>query len=149
MPDELETILRLVAEGKLSADEADPIIAALTRADAGDDGSDAEPEAMNHADRLSRHADRARRHVDRAFARAERRIAAAGGRRLRIRVTERGRQVVNLHIPIGLVDGALQFVPGLGGDQRDRVRDAVRAGAVGPILDVEDEDGSGVLISVE
>ena len=33
MPEELETILRLVAEGKLSPDEASPIIDALTRAE--------------------------------------------------------------------------------------------------------------------
>ena len=147
MPDELETILRLVAEGKLSAEEAEPIIEALTRANEprNDDGG--------HGERRTRHAERAGRRIDAAFARAERRMAEAGlapgGRHLRIRVTERGRQVVNLHIPIGLVEGALGFVPGLGGDQRERVRAAVRAGAIGPILDVEDEDCDGVLITVE
>ena len=72
-----------------------------------------------------------------------------GGRQLRIRVTEHGRQAVNLRIPIGFVDAALKFVPGIGGDQSDRIREAVRAGAIGPILDVEDPDGDGVLISVE
>jgi hypothetical protein len=77
-------------------------------------------------------------------------MAAGRGRQLRIRVTERGRQVVNLRIPIGFVETALRFVPGLGGDQAERIRDAVSSGAVGPILDVEDPDGEGgVLISVE
>ncbi len=78
-------------------------------------------------------------------------VAGAGrSRQLRIRVTERGRQVVNLRIPIAFVETALRFVPGLGGEQAQRIRDAVRAGAVGPILDVEDVDGEGgVLISVE
>ena len=71
------------------------------------------------------------------------------GRHLRIRVTEHGRQVVNLRIPIGFVDAALQFVPGLAGDQSQRIRDAVHAGATGPILDIEESDGSGVLISVD
>ena len=149
MPEELDTILRLVAEGKLSPEEAEPIIAALT----GGGAPETEQPGERHSDRVARHAERAGRRIDRAFQRAERRMADAGltrgGRHLRIRVTERGRQVVNLHIPIGLVEGALQFVPGLGGDQRDRVRDAVRAGAIGPILDVEDEDGGGVLITVE
>ena len=146
MPDELETILRLVAEGKLSADEAAPIIDALTRA------SELEGDARRHAGRAQRHADRFGRRIDRAFAHAEDRVDQALGRQgmhLRIRVTERGRQVVNLNIPIGLVEKALHFVPGLGGDQRERVRDAVRAGAIGPIIDVEDEDGGGVLIKVE
>ena len=53
-------------------------------------------------------------------------------------------------MPIGFVESALRFVPGLGGDQADRIREAVQAGAIGPILDVEDPDGGGgVLISVE
>ena len=146
MPDELETILRLVAEGKLSTEEAEPIIEALTRATGVADHS------RRHAGRAQRHADRFAGRIDRAFAHAEDRIDQALGRQgmhLRIRVTERGRQVVNLNIPIGLVEKALHFVPGLGGDQRERVRDAVRAGAIGPIIDVEDEDGGGVLITVE
>lgn len=117
MPEELETILRLVAEGHLTPDEASPIIAAITRAEraAADDDVDARLDA-----------------------------------KLRIKITEGGRQVVNLRIPIGFVESALKFVPGLGGDQGQRIRDAVRTGAVGPILDVEDPDGKGrVLISVE
>jgi hypothetical protein len=152
MPEELETILRLVAEGTLSPEEAAPIIEALTRAER-ESG-----QGRRHGDRPSRHADRAARHADRVsrhVARAEARLDEAlghvkNGRQLRIRVTERGRQVVNLRIPIGFVDAALRFVPGLGGDQAGQIRDAVRAGAVGPILDVEDADGEGgVLISVE
>ena len=75
--------------------------------------------------------------------------SAAGGHHLRIRVTERGRQVVNLRIPIGFVDAAISFVPGLGGDQAERIRDAVRSGLVGPIIDVDDPDGGSVVISVE
>ena len=152
MPEELETILRLVADGRLTPDEAAPIIEALTRAEHVHDSSDDFDRAISrHADRAARHAARVQRHVERA----ERRIDAAtgrvaNGRQLRIRVTERGRQVVNLRIPIGFVDAALRFVPGLGGEQAERIRDAVRAGAIGPILDVEDADGEGgVLISVE
>ncbi len=136
MSEELDTVLRLVAEGKLTPEEAAPIITALTRAEGA-------PPAATQREAS-------------AFA------AAAGGetatsressgpsrRQLRIRVTERGRQVVNLRIPIGFVDTALQFVPGLAGEQSSRIRDAVRAGTMGPILDVEEADGSGVLISVE
>jgi hypothetical protein len=156
MPEELETILRLVAEGTLSPDEAAPIIEALTRAEraAESDGFErvdrVADRARRHAERLARHAGRVERHVARAEARVDEAMGQAHGRQLRIRVTERGRQVVNLRIPIGFVDAALRFVPGLGGDQASRIRDAVRAGVVGPILDVEDPDGQGgVLISVE
>jgi len=171
VPDELETVLRLVAEGHLTPDEAEPIIDALTHAEqAGDAGDDPEPFGFETFDqpwgfdvrarrRLQRGVDRANRRAARAHARAdaaaERASRAADEafafrRHLRIRVTERGRQVVNLRIPIGFVDTALRFVPGLAGDQAERIREAVRAGAVGPIIDVEDADGEGgVLITVE
>jgi hypothetical protein len=174
--EELETVLRLVAEGHLTPDQAAPIIEALTsRAANRDDDEDDELDDIgvdDVADRWDRRFDRLGERIDRkvarrlerahgrveaARARVEEELAAArlgmaaqGGRQLRIRVTERGRQVVNLRIPIGFVDTALRFVPGLGGDQSQRIRDAVRSGVVGPILDVEDPDGEGgVLISVE
>jgi polyhydroxyalkanoate synthesis regulator phasin len=173
MAEELETVLRLVAEGKLTPEEAAPIIEALTRAeqpshhDHFDPGFDhAFERGFGHLDRLGERIDRkVNRRIERAQRRVERRVEAARarvvdaadelgrvsrGRQLRIKVTERGRQVVNLRIPIGFVDTALTFVPGLGGDQAERIREAVRAGAIGPILDVEDPDGQGgVLISVE
>lgn len=174
MPEELEAVLRLVAEGRLTPEEAAPIIDALTRAERGaiaeagdeDDWTDDWPAGGAPAHDLDRLGDRISRRVQRSVSRAHRhgerarrraeRAAAHGhvhpgrGRQLRIRVTERGRQVVNLRIPIGFVETALRFVPGLGGDQAERIRDAVRAGAVGPIIDVEDSDGEGgVLISVE
>ena len=126
MREELQTILRLVADGRLTPEEAAPIVDALT----------ARPVAPPPAP--VRPGD--------AAAAAE---GGRGGRQLRIRVTEHGRQVVNLRIPIGFVDTALQFVPGLAGDQSRRIREAVNAGATGPILDIEEPDGNGVLISVE
>jgi hypothetical protein len=155
MPDELETILRLVADGRLSPEEAAPIIDALTRAEwpefhETEDTERAARRAGRHASRLDRHLERAQRRIDRALFRAHASVEGiTGGRHLRIQVKERGRQQVNLRIPIGFVDTALGFVPGLGGDQADRIREAVRSGEVGPIIDVEDPDGDGVLISVE
>jgi polyhydroxyalkanoate synthesis regulator phasin len=166
MAEELETVLRLVAEGKLTPEEAAPIIDALTRAERASHDHDEFGAGFDHAfergfNRLDRLGERIDRKVSRRIERAQRRaedvrarvaegMAAGGGRQLRIKVTERGRQVVNLRIPIGFVETALTFVPGLGGEQSQRIREAVRAGAVGPILDVEDADGEGgVLISVE
>ena len=157
MAEELETVLRLVAEGRLTPEEAAPIIEALTRSEQTT-RHDPFDIGLGHLDRLgeridrrvARRIERAQRHVHAARARVEGLTGGGGGRQLRIKVTERGRQVVNLRIPIGFVETALTFVPGLGGDQSQRIRDAVRAGAVGPILDVEDPDGQGgVLISVE
>ncbi len=145
MSEELETVLRLVADGTLSPEQAAPIIDALTRAETADRR---EP-GRDIRDRVAERLDRAQGRIEAAQARMRERSARSGGRQLRIRVTEHGRQVVNLRIPIGFVDTALQFVPGIGGDQSERIREAVAAGVVGPIVDVESPDGDGVLISVE
>ena len=170
MAEELETVLRLVAEGRLTPDEAAPIIEALTRAERPvDDFATDLDEDLGDFDGLDRLGERIERRIGRSLGVVGRRLDRAGragrvsragrvaraarlggGRQLRIKVTENGRQVVNLRIPIAFVETALEFVPGLGGAQSERIRDAVRAGATGPIVDVEDPDGgSGVLISVE
>jgi hypothetical protein len=149
MSEELETVLRLVADGTLTPEQASPIIEALTRAE-----RESGPENVHG--RIERSLARAQRRVEQvqdrfedAHVRAKEHGAGGRGRQLRIRVTEHGRQVVNLRIPIGFVDAALKFVPGIGEDQSERILDAVRAGTVGPIVDVEDPDGGGVLITLE
>ncbi len=151
MSEELETVLRLVADGTLTPEQAAPIIEALTRAEAskpadGRIGGRIGERISRRLERAHRRAERARERFEEARVRAE---DVGRGHQLRIRVTEHGRQVVNLRIPVGFVDAALNFIPGIGGDQSDRIREAVRAGATGPIIDVEDPDGDGVLISVE
>jgi hypothetical protein len=148
MAEELETVLRLVADGTLTPEQAAPIIEALTRAERAGGGDRLHDRIGRHVARAQRSVERAHERVERARARAEER-GPGRGRQLRIRVTEHGRQVVNLRIPIGFVDAALSFVPGIGGDQSERIRQAVAAGTVGPIIDVEDPDGDSVVISVE
>jgi polyhydroxyalkanoate synthesis regulator phasin len=135
--EELERVLELVAKGRLTPEEAAPIIEALTRAWRG---PASDPIAAARAK-----VEEARDRVDGI----RRTFADAGAGRLRIRVTERGRQVVNLNIPLGFVDAALGGVPGLSEEQSDGIRQAIRGGHIGPIIDVEDEDGDSVLISVE
>jgi hypothetical protein len=117
---ELETILRLVAEGHLTPDEAAPIIEALSAVDA--------PPQQPATENVR---------------------PAARGHHLRIKVSEHGRQVVNLRIPLGFAEMALRMVPGLSGEQADRIRGAIDAGSLGPIIDVEDPDGDSVLITAE
>jgi hypothetical protein len=56
---------------------------------------------------------------------------------------------VNLRIPLTFADTALRMVPGLSAEQGDRIRAAIAGKTMGPILDVEDEDGDGVVISME
>jgi hypothetical protein len=149
MSEELETVLRLVADGTLTPEQAAPIIEALTKAERTLETDGLHDRIDRTIARAHRHAERAGERFERALDRDQDQAAAGRGRQLRIRVTEHGRQVVNLRIPIGFVDAALKFVPGIGGDQSERIREAVRAGSIGPILDVEDPDGDGVLISLE
>lgn len=135
MSGELEILLRLVSEGKLTAEEAAPIVAALdelarTGAAAGrsDDTADA------------RSGERARRN----------RVAqdALAGRRIRIFVAENGRQVINLQIPLAAAGFAIDQVPGLSPDHRSRIVEAIQTGMTGPILEVSD-GGDEVRIVIE
>lgn len=133
MTDEIESILRLVAEGRLDVDQADRIIAALEQSQR--DGAVRQAPAPPTAPTpLSPPA---------APSPAQRPTA------IRIRVTEHGRQVVNLRLPMALADAALSRVPGLSREHGERVRAAIDAGLSGPLVDVEDADGSGVLVSME
>ena len=143
--DPLDEVLRLVAEGRLTAEEAAPILAALDeQAAAGPPPSPARGRI-----RAARRAgfDDAARPADWPGPTTEpgprRRRARSGSRSAR-----RGRQVVNLRLPIAVGRFALDRVPGLSGDQVDRVREAMSSGFRGPILAVDD-DGDGVRILVE
>lgn len=121
MPD-VAKILNLVAEGKLSAQEADEILAALSAREAGGSPADATAAATGPAHKTTH---------------------------LRIEVTDGGRQVVNLRVPINIAGWASSFLPGLSDQDSDRIRGAVESGTRGTILDVTDDDGSRVLITSE
>ncbi len=139
MRDELSTILRLVSDGTLSPEEAAPIIEALSRAPGGSTPSGLQP--GDHPERGPQDEPGGSNPVGTG--------TAGEGRQMRIRVLEHGRQVVNLRIPIAFADMALRMVPGITSDRGEQIRQAIRAHVTGPIVDVEDEDGDGVLITVE
>jgi hypothetical protein len=134
MPDPLDDVLRLVAEGRLTPDEAAPIIDALAAARGAADRARAAGESARDGARAARDA----------------RPAAPPGppRRLRVQVRDGGRTVVDLQLP-GLLAELAGAVPGIPAAYADRVREAIRAGLRGPIVDVNDEDGSGVTITIE
>jgi hypothetical protein len=134
--DPLEQVLNLVADGRVTAEEAASILAALderqgrpadTGAATGSGASSTREEAAGGpgAGRPSSPPTGAR---------------AAGS--LRLEVRENGRQVVNLRLPIAVGRLALDRVPGLSGDQVDRVRDALSSGMLGPVLEVEDGENT-------
>jgi len=133
MRDELAIVLRLVADGRLSPEDAAPLIDALSRpaersTSSGHVERDREPGSPPPPPPPP---------------------SVNDPRQLRIRVSERGRQVVNLRIPLTFADTALRMVPGLSDEQGSRIRAAIAGKTMGTILDVEDEDGDGVVISVE
>jgi SHOCT-like protein len=129
MGDELATVLRLVSEGKLSAEEAAPIIAALNR-----------PHAPQPPQPPGEH----------PFAGAAATKPSGRGRRIRIQVNERGGKVVDVRIPLAFAAMAARVIPGIPERYADLIREAVESDTVGPIVDVsEDEDGDSVLISIE
>ena len=118
---DVDKILRLVAEGALSAEEADEILSALgNRPRPADPPPPAEPPP-----------------------------SPAAARRLRIEVTEGGRRVVNLQVPINIAGLAGAFVPGLSDEDGQRIRDAIASGLRGPIVDIGTQDGDRVLIVSE
>jgi len=154
MADPLDDVLRLVAEGRLSPDEAAPIIDALAAA------RDAAEQARAAGAR-ARAAGEAARDAAKSAAGSARFGAGAGPgpgaatatpsgppRRLRVQVRDGGRTAVDLQLP-GVLAELAGAIPGIPVDYADRVREALRTGVRGPIVDVTDEDGSGVTITID
>jgi hypothetical protein len=139
MSGELEALLRLVSEGRITADEAAPIVAALEEkarrealdartGSAGSTGSTAQGSTPDGR---------------RATARE-----VLAGRRISVFVAENGRPVVNLTIPLAAAGFAIDQVPGLSPDHRSRIVEAIQNGITGPILEVSDH-GDEVRIAIE
>jgi SHOCT-like protein len=131
----LEVVLRLVAEGRLTAEEAAPILDALEAR-----GGDAPRAPSPPAPTAARSAPP---NPARPFASGE-----TPARAIRIEVTDAGRSVINLRVPLSLGKAAINQVPGISESTSERIREAIDAGIKGPIVDI-DEDGDGVRISLE
>jgi hypothetical protein len=126
MPDDaLESVLRLVAAGRLSAEEAGPILDALQ---ARPDRSSEDPRPADAAATSP---------------------GGGPGRAIRIEVTEDGRRIVNLRVPLALGRAAIDRIPGLSASMGDRILEAIESGMRGPVLVVEDDPDSSVRIVVE
>lgn len=120
--DAIERVLRLVAEGRLTAEEAGPILDALADQPARGGGTGEPPGESPSGD--------------------------SSARAIRIEVVEHGRSVVNLRVPLSLGRAAINRVPGLSEVASERIREAIAAGIRGPVLQVDDEDG-GVRVTIE
>lgn len=121
-------MLRLVSEGKLTAEEAAPIIEALGRSGASRRSDPASLPGTGGGFPFK---------------------GAGRGRRVRIQVTERGRRVVDVRVPLAFAAMAARMVPGIPDNYAALIEHAVESDLVGPLVETEDEDGDAVLISVE
>ena len=120
-------ILNLVAQGALTPEEADEILTALS-ASKTEETAPAPPPTPQPA-QATQSAQQAPRH-------------------LRILVTEHGRPVVNLRVPMNVAGWASNYIPGLSDQDADRIRGAIASGMRGSIIDIGDEDDR-VLITSE
>jgi len=140
-------VLGLVAEGRLTADEAAPILDALSKA--GSAGARSGSPSTGGPGGHAGHPDRAGLAGHAGHPAGETSASGERPRFARIQVIENGRRAVDLRVPVGLGRFALSKVPGLSSDQIDEVQGALASGTQGPILDVLDADGDGVRISLE
>ena len=125
MSDAFERVLQLVAEGRLSAEEAAPLLDALEAAQAPPPSAPAAPgERGPDSDDTPASA-------------------------VRIEVSDAGRKVINLRIPLALGRTALRGVPGLSEATTEQIRGAISAGVRGPVFDVVDDTGDGVRVVIE
>jgi SHOCT-like protein len=117
-------ILKMIEEGKVSAEDGAKLLAALT------DG---------------RHGQAAQ---------SSRPTAAGRWLRIRVTDVATGRSKASVQIPLGLIDAGMKigahFAPEVEGVDMSNVLEAVRSGMTGKIIDViDDEDGEHVEIFVE
>jgi hypothetical protein len=119
-------ILKMIEEGKISADEGSKLLAALSDSRRGMPTPPRPPGVGGAA------------------------------RWLRIRVTDTrtGRSKASVQIPLALVDAGMKigahFAPEVEGVDMSNVMDSIRMGVTGKIIDVvDDEDGEHVEIYVE
>ncbi len=118
-------ILKMVEEGKVSAEDGAKLLAALSEGRRGQ--------------------------AAQGYARAS---GAGRWLRIRVTDIVTGRSKASVQIPLGLIDAGMKigahFAPEVEGVDMSNVMDAVRAGMTGKIIDVtDDEDGEHVEIYVE
>ncbi len=117
-------ILKMIEEGKLSAEDGAKLLAALSEGRRGAGPS------------------------------ATRTTGAGRWLRVRVTDVATGRSKATVQIPVGLIDAGMKigahFAPEVEGVDMSHVMDAIRSGMTGKIIDVtDDEDGEHVEIFVE
>jgi hypothetical protein len=121
-------ILKMIEEGKITAEDGAKLLAALSSADARKTPPPAAAALSN--------------------------TAAARWLRVRVTDTASGKARVNVNLPMSLVEVGLKvgarFAPQIEAEQMDAINEALRSGLSGKIIDVVDEeDGEHVEIFIE
>ena len=143
--DAVEGVLRLVADGRLTPAEAAPILDALAAGDRAARGPATDGPATPGAKGGTGNAGPSGPASPAGPAGPTRSGAPA---RIRVQVRENGRVVVDLQVP-GILAGLAGSLPGIPSGYADRVREALRTGLRGPIIDIRDEDDSGLTITID
>ena len=118
-------ILKMIEEGKLSAEDGAKLLAALSEGRHGAAGPS-----------------------------SARSTSAGRWLRIRVTDVATGRSKASVQIPLGLIDAGMKigahFAPEVEGVDMSHVMDAIRSGMTGKIIDVtDDEDGEHVEMFVE
>jgi len=118
-------ILKMIEDGKISAEDGAKLLAALSEGRRGSAGQS-----------------------------PSRTTGAGHWLRIRVTDTVTGRSKASVQIPLGLIDAGMKigahFAPEVEGVDMSQVMDALRSGVTGKIIDVVDEeDGEHVEIYVE
>jgi hypothetical protein len=128
MDEEKLLILKMVQEGKITAEEAANLLDALNI------GKDSKKQGEDSAEKGG----------------------GKPGRWLRVIVTETksGKSRANIRIPLGVINAGMKmgahFAPQIHGVYNDEIAKAIQAGLTGQILDVfDDEDGEHVEVFIE
>ena len=123
-------ILKMIEEGKISAEDGAKLLAALSA-----------PPPRNPAGAVSTPAGA---------------TVGAPARFLRVRVTDlyTGKTKVNVNLPLSLVNVGMKigarFAPNLGDEDTAAILEAIRSNAIGKIVDVQDEsDGEHVEVFID
>lgn len=120
--EERMVILRMIEENKISPEEGARLLAAIGERSESTDAPPRPPAAT-----------------------------LPNGRYLHVRVTnmQTGKQKVTVNLPLSIVDMGLRFVPQNDKFDPQAIRDAIRDGLTGPIVDVVDaEKGERVEVTI-
>jgi hypothetical protein len=150
MADAVDDILRLVADGRLTPEEAAPILDALSaaeRASRGPTTGSAAPGAHPASGKAGPSGSSGPSGASGPSG-SSGPSATSTPNRIRVQVRENGRVVVDLQVP-GVLAGLAGSLPGIPTGYADRVREAIRTGLRGPIVDIRDEDDSGLTITLD